>query len=162
MLLIGILLVVLLSSLLIFVLWDDRRAAKNGHAGWLTGLWTGPERRCAKRTRMEVPIRYEVMLSQAVVSGTWHMVSTRDVGEGGMCVRLYERLPTATRLKFEISLQHPEETIHGAGEVRWSAEEPHSGARRTFRTGIQFLQIAPDDQDRLLQLLKKPLTAPNR
>ncbi len=157
MLLVGIFLVVLLSSLLIFVLWEDRLTAKNnGPAGWLTGLWTGPERRCAKRIRMELPIHYEVMLSPVVVSGTWHSVSTQDVSEGGMCVRLYERLPAATHLKFKISLQYQEETIHGAGEVRWTSEELRSGARRTFRTGIQFLQIAPYDQERLLQFLKKP------
>ena len=160
MLLLGMSLISLLSGLLIVVLWEERRAAKQGGPqGFLTGLWTtGRERRHFRRIRFALPIRYEVMLSAAVVSGAWTTVESHDVSEGGMCLRMYERLAILTRLKFEIPLHRPEILIRGTGEVRWTQEEAHSGARRTFRTGVQFVQISPQDRERLLHLLKKPST----
>ena len=156
MLLLGMALIILLSGLLIVVLWEERRTTKQeGPQGLLTGLWTGRrERRRFRRIRVALPIRYEVMLSATVVSGAWNTVASEDMSEGGMCLRMYERLALLTRLKFEIPLRHPDGLIRGTGEVRWTQEEPRSGARRTFRAGVQFVQISPQDLERLLHLLK--------
>ena len=150
--LIGIALVALLSGLLVLFLWEERRETTGQLSlGSIAGLWRGSERRRYPRIKTAVTVRYEILTTEG--GGQWRQVHSHDDSAGGMCLRLYERLAAQTRLRFEIRLPRLAEPIRGTGEVRWTQDEARTGTRRTFLTGVQFLQLTPDDLNRLLQTL---------
>lgn len=156
MLLVSVLLVALLSGLLLLLLWEDRKGALHRAApGRLTGWWTTAERRSRKRRQVALDVWYEVLIAAGADTVEHHQAVSDNVSEGGICLRLYERLNPRTTLKFEILLPHDPAPVCGTGEVRWTRERELAGARRTFLSGIQFVDLHPSERDRLSRTLRR-------
>ena len=107
------------------------------------------ERRKFVRLDTRLEIGYTVLpgsTAQAVVS--------KDVGGGGMCFFANQPLAPGTPLQMSMKLPGREQPVHFTAEVVWS--EPYEVIGKTHReqaveVGIKFLEIAPQDQDAVLQ-----------
>ena len=159
MLSIGVALIVLLCGLLILFLWEDRRrASAQGSAGTVLGFWKDAERRCSVRLRLPASVRYRILTPHSDGHADREAVS-ENISEGGLCLRMYERLTPPVMVQFEILPRGAAEPIRGTGEVRWTQEERSTDERRTFLTGIQFSHVSQEERDRLIQTLKGARTA---
>ena len=159
MLSIGIALIVLLCGLLVLFLREDRRrASAQAAVGMVMGFWRGAERRCSVRLRLPASVRYRILTPYGNGNEDREAVSV-NVSEGGLCLRMYERLTPPMMVQFEILLPDAAEPIRGTGEVRWAQEERSTDARRMFLTGIQFSYVSLEERDRLIQMLKGARTA---
>ncbi len=110
------------------------------------------------RYPMALPVQYRGMdPPPATVAVGW----TRDLGSGGACVELDERIPTQGVL--QLRLQTEQGPIESAARVIWDRRPPlaESGCLH----GVAFTQLAPDQLAslRTLLLAQKPwLTARGR
>ncbi|HSD52182.1 MAG TPA: PilZ domain-containing protein [Candidatus Methylomirabilis sp.] len=109
------------------------------------------EERRFTRYQMALPLRYRgVDPPAAAVPAGW----TRDLGSGGACIELDERIPAqgVLRLRF----QTEEGTIESDARVIWDRQPPlpESGCLH----GVAFTQLAPDQLAslRTLLLAQKP------
>ncbi len=97
------------------------------------------------RYPMALPIRYRGMAPPAAGAVGW----TRDLGGGGACVELDERIPAQGVL--DLRLQTDQGTIESAARVIWVREPPlaESGCLH----GVAFTRLAPDQLATLRTLL---------
>lgn len=110
------------------------------------------------RYPIALPVRYRGTDSPpAAVAAGW----TRDLGGGGACVELDERIPAQVIL--QLCLQTEQGTIESAARVIWDREPPLAGSGCLH--GVAFTELAPDQLPTLRNLLlsQKPwLTARGR
>jgi hypothetical protein len=97
------------------------------------------------RYPMALPVRYRGMAPPAAGAAGW----THDLGGGGACVELDERIPAQGVL--DLRLQTDQGTIESAARVIWVREPPlaESGCLH----GVAFTQLAPDQLAALRTLL---------
>ncbi len=97
------------------------------------------------RYPMALPVRYRGMAPPAAGAAGW----THDLGGGGACVELDERIPAQGVL--DLRLQTDQGTIESAARVIWVREPPlaESGCLH----GVAFTQLAPDQLATLRTLL---------
>lgn len=83
-----------------------------------------------------------------------HRTSTKDIGGGGIRLILFERLDEGALLELEMAVPHEPGKIFAKGEVVWIDEFVVSGPggeERHFEAGIRFVEIAPDDREKLMK-----------
>lgn len=75
---------------------------------------------------------------------------TQNVGAGGVCVILDRALEKLSQVGLRLTLAESEKPIECDGRVVWMvrSKEPASG-KVSFDTGIEFLNLFPEDQTRL-------------
>ena len=79
---------------------------------------------------------------------------TKNVGGGGICLFTERVLVPGTRLQVAMQLLEGERTVHFVAEVVWSEAYEVIGKterRRAVETGMRFVEIAPADQDAVMQ-----------
>ncbi len=104
------------------------------------------EERRFPRYPIALPVRYRGMdPPPAAVAAGW----TRDLGGGGACVELEERIPPQGVL--QLRLQTEQGTIESNARVIWDREPPLAGSGCLH--GVAFTQLAPDQLPNLRNLL---------
>ena len=79
---------------------------------------------------------------------------TKGIGGGGICFFSDSELKPGERLQVAIKLPSREQPVNCIAEVVWC--EPYevigkTGRQRSIEVGVRFLQIAPQDQDAVMQ-----------
>ncbi len=81
---------------------------------------------------------------------------TENISEGGVKVFLEERLHTSTIVDLELFLAENAPPVKCRGELIWVKEIPSKEAKELlFDTGIKFIELSPQDQKKISELVKK-------
>jgi hypothetical protein len=86
---------------------------------------------------------------------------SRNIGGGGISLFTKRRLAPGTVLGIEVYFPGRLAPIRFTGEVIWSGELITSGAQdalNTYETGVQFLDIAPEDRAFVLKYATTEIT----
>ena len=79
---------------------------------------------------------------------------SRNIGGGGISLFTKRRLAAGTVLGIEVYFPGRMAPVRFTGEVIWSGELITSGAQdalNTYETGVQFLDITPEDRTYILK-----------
>ncbi|MBI4597734.1 MAG: PilZ domain-containing protein [Candidatus Omnitrophica bacterium] len=114
----------------------------------------GAERRRFVRFTTWLDMRYAVADAAEVSSAL-----TRNISGGGMGFFTKLRLTPGTVLKLEVKFPQRAEPVRCTAEVVWSGplllfgqdDAPHA-----YETGVRILEIAPQDQEFLIQHRPRP------
>ena len=119
------------------------------------------ERRKFVRLDTRLEISYAVLPAEQAK----HAV-TKDISAGGICLFAEKPLPPGTRLQVAMALPGREAPINFTAEVVWAESYEVIGKeqrQRAVEIGVRFVEIAPKDQEAILQhviLSLKPPAAP--
>lgn len=107
------------------------------------------EERRHPRFLLNLPIEYYRLKKEDAQSGY-----TVNASQGGLMVTLAEKLEVGELLKIKLFFSFGPEmnAIETLSRVVWT----NPGEReKEYRTGVQFLEISPEDQNRLALFLQK-------
>ncbi len=107
------------------------------------------ERRKFVRLDTRLGVTYTVLQTGAV-----GQTVSKDIGGGGVCVFTEHVLPPGTRLQVAMQVPGVEGPVHFIAEVMWSEQYEIIGRtehRRAVETGVRFVEIAPQDQQVVMQ-----------
>ena len=87
-------------------------------------------------------------------SGATQRTVSKDIGGGGVCFFADKALTPGTQLQVAMKAPGWEQPVHFTAEVVWS--EPYEVVGKTERqraveVGVRFLEIAPQDQEAVMQ-----------
>jgi c-di-GMP-binding flagellar brake protein YcgR len=107
------------------------------------------ERRRFARVSAAMPLQYKKLkqLSEGTIGAI-----TRDLSEGGVRFLSNEFLPLATRMVVEVFLPAQPRPVKAISKVAW-IRKATSGDQ--YEIGNQFLDVARDDKDQLIEYVKK-------
>ena len=79
---------------------------------------------------------------------------TKDIGGGGICIFSEQVLKPGDQLQVSMKLPNHDKAVNFTAEVAWS--EPYEvigkgGRQRSVEVGVRFVEIAPQDQDAIMQ-----------
>lgn len=78
---------------------------------------------------------------------------SRNISEGGICLPLDRHFGEGTFLELEIYPEELKAPIKALARIVWITDR-HAG-RLPFEAGFQFLEIAPDQRDKLRDYIKR-------
>ncbi len=110
--------------------------------------WTGLDQRQFPRLSAECEILIKDHGHGAIKA------RTENIGRGGVCVILKEELSKLSQVWFHLALSKQEPPIDCEGRVVWivRSKNPASG-KVTFDTGIEFLNLKPEQKSSLEHFL---------
>ena len=112
------------------------------------------ERRKFVRIPARLPVEYALL-----PSGVKQATQTRDVSAGGACLVTDAPLPAETQM--QVAIQVPDqEPVNAIAQPVWTATSELVGKshrQRTIETGVRFAEIAPQDQQRLIEYVARSL-----
>lgn len=136
-LIIEILFIITLSMILFIIYRHESVLSKHvlPHAS-VEEYWSGKERRQHFRFKCELDVTYTVEVKPNLKS----RAKTVDISEGGMKLRLDDKLPSGSILDLKIALPNLKQPAEIEGEVVWSKEIDGSdpSGKRYFYSGIKF------------------------
>ena len=106
-----------------------------------------------RRTFVRLDTRLEATYA-VLPAGQKTGVVTKDIGGGGICLFTDTVLIAGTRLQVAMKLPGSEQAVNFVGEVVWSEAYEVIGKterRRAVETGLRFVEIAPADQQAVMQ-----------
>lgn len=106
-------------------------------------------RRVFVRCRCNLPVQYAVMPDKVA-----HRTTTRNVSGSGMNLFTASKLMTGTRLHLHLLLPGRVQPVVCLGQVMWSGTLITDDDRTlpsACEAGVQFIEIAPEDQAALVQ-----------
>ena len=149
-----VIILILVVSLIIFIIEERGIRKSKIPRGAVKEYWEGEERRQAFRINTSFIVKYSVEKKYHIkLNG--HM---KDLSSGGMQLIVSEKLSEGTLLLLEFDLPESRNSIYADGKVIWNKgtfSERNEIEKRTFQTGIQFVNIKPDDKNRLVAYIKK-------
>lgn len=120
----------------------------------------GQERRQFVRLDTTLPVTYRVLPALTAQATT-----TRNIGGGGICVFLRQRLSVGTPLELEVQLPNHPKPICFTGEVVWCEEYEVVGKTprsRAIQAGVKFVYFNPKDREAIMQHVILNLPPPPR
>ena len=150
----GIIILILVTSLIILIIEEARIKKSKIPRGTLKEYWNGKERRQAFRINTSLAVKYSVEKKLHIkINGL-----IKDVSSSGMRLLINEKLSNETLLLLEFDLPELKNTIGAEGKVIWADgnfTERDKIGRRIFQTGIQFVNIKPNDKSKLVAYIEK-------
>lgn len=122
------------------------------------GKWDGLDRR--RFPRVKYPCL--VVIGHSDASGREALLThTENIGQGGVCVTLRTDIKLFTPVQLEIDLLDLANHIKCNGKVVWNVQRKTDdpGKSNFFDIGIEFTDIKPDDQARLIDIVKRLVKA---
>ncbi len=129
------------------------------------------DRRRFKRHRLELPIKFRIYLpSRPDSSSTFLSAQIYDLSQSGMrlltnvvqsgALHIFHPDPTTPEQShLEIEIPDGDQTLTLTGRVVWydrnTEDHPYS-----FRAGVEFLDIGPDDRKRIQSLINRAQSTP--
>lgn len=119
--------------------------------GKVEEYWSGKNRRKVERIEKMLDVKYKLLKSPKVKSAT----RSKNISEEGICILAYEILPKDSTLELEIAVPSQKEPICTKGSVAWIEEAGQVDAdkRRSFLTGIKFIEIDNKDKINLVNFI---------
>lgn len=107
------------------------------------------EQRQFVRLDARLDVTYTVLQTGAVGQAV-----TKNISGGGVCIFTERVLAPGTRLQVAMKLPEGERPVNFIAEVVWSEAYEIIGKaerRRAVETGVRFVEIAPPDQEAVMQ-----------
>jgi len=153
---IQVIVIVILVFILVALFFDEEHKRKsNVPTGKLTQLWDGAERRRFVRVDVNVPIKYKRSKGE---KGNVKIVNAKNLGVGGLCVTVNEKLNPHDSIILEICIPTASGSmpVTARGEVIWLDEDVKQDSKekvRLFTAGIEFKEVASKDRERLIKFI---------
>lgn len=109
-------------------------------------MWNGINRRKFPRANYKCNITIKKRLTAKTIS-----THTENLGAGGICVLIKEDLGLFQGVDLEIMLEDSGTPVKCGGTVVWVVKksEPKQKTISLYDTGIEFIDIRPEDRDRI-------------
>ena len=117
-------------------------------------MWNGINRRKFPRANYECLIVIKKRAAPKTIS-----TQTENVGAGGICVIIKDDLGLFQGVDIELFLDDGKGPIKCGGTIVWvvkKTDSKHKGVR-LFDTGIELVDIRPEDRDRASEVVEKIL-----
>jgi c-di-GMP-binding flagellar brake protein YcgR len=111
------------------------------------------EKRKFPRLPLTVKVKYEVLKVSPLRA---EENQSKNVSAGGICLVLREKINIGALLRLKLSLQDEVNFIIVTGKVVW-AEEFSVNDYKAYDCGIEFVDVAPQDQKNISHYLIAPL-----
>ena len=111
--------------------------------------WAGLDQRAFPR----ISSRCDVMIRDHI--GGTLKTKTQNLGGGGVCVILNQEIEKLSKVRLRLSLEQSLDPVECEGRVVWMvrSKEPSTG-KTSFDTGIEFVNLKPGDQERIMAFIK--------
>ena len=118
-------------------------------------MWDGINRRKFPRANYKCLITIKRRLNAKTIS-----TQTENIGAGGICVLVKEDMGLFQGVDLELYLDEKATPIKSGGTVVWVVKKssPKKGAYM-YDTGIEFIDIRPEDRDRVSEVVESILKA---
>ncbi len=117
-------------------------------------MWNGINRRKFPRANYTCLISIKRRLTAKTIS-----THTENVGAGGICVLIKEDLGLFQGVDLELFLDEGMPPIKSGGTVVWVVKksEPKQKGAYLYDTGIEFIDIRPEDREKLTETVEEIL-----
>lgn len=117
-------------------------------------MWNGINRRKFPRANYKCLISIKKRLTAKTIS-----THTENVGAGGICVLIKEDLGLFQGVDLELFLEEGDAPIKSGGTVVWVVKksEPKQKGAYLYDTGIEFIDIRPEDREKLTEIVEQIL-----
>jgi len=118
-------------------------------------MWNGINRRKFPRANYKCNIMIKKRLTSKTIS-----TRTENIGAGGICVMVKEDLGLFQGVDLEVFLDDNATPIKCGGTIVWVVKksEPRPKGAYTYDTGVEFIDIRPEDRDRISEVVETILT----
>lgn len=122
-------------------------------------MWNGINRRKFPRGSYKCLITIKKRLTSKVIS-----TQTENIGAGGICVIIKEDLGLFQGVDLELHLEDDRPPIKCGGTVVWVVKksELRQKGGLLYDTGIEFIDIRPEDRERMSELVEEILKSQRR
>jgi c-di-GMP-binding flagellar brake protein YcgR len=79
---------------------------------------------------------------------------TKDISQGGICIRLLEKFQPGTILELNFSMQRLNKLIIAKGRIVW-VRQFSVGISRIYESGIEFVSINDEDRKTIGEFVGK-------
>ena len=117
-------------------------------------MWNGINRRKFPRANYKCLISIKKRLTAKTIS-----THTENVGAGGICVLIKEDLGLFQGVDLELFIDEGKTPIKSGGTVVWVVKksEPRQKGSYLYDTGIEFIDIRPEDREKLTDIVEQIL-----
>ena len=117
-------------------------------------MWNGINRRKFPRANYKCLIVIKKRLNSKTIS-----TQTENIGAGGICVIIKEDIGLFQGVDVELNIDDNRPPIKCGGTVVWVVKksEPRQKGIYSYDTGIEFIDIRPEDRDRVSEIVDKIL-----
>ncbi len=117
-------------------------------------MWNGINRRKFPRGNYKCLITIKKRLTSKVIS-----TETENIGAGGICVILKEDLGLFQGVDLELHINDSKPPVKCGGTVVWVVKksEPRQKGVYLYDTGIEFIDIRPEDRERISAVVENIL-----
>lgn len=117
-------------------------------------MWNGINRRKFPRASYKCLIAIKKRLTSKSIS-----TQTENIGAGGICVIVKEDMGLFQGVDLELFLDDSRPPIKCGGTVVWVVKkaEPKQKGAYSYDTGIEFIDIRPEDRERITDVVEKIL-----
>lgn len=124
-----------------------------------TDMWNGINRRKFPRANYKCLIAIKKRLTSKTIS-----TQTENVGAGGICVIIKEDLGLFQGVDLELYLDDTRPPIKCGGTVVWVVKKSDSSKKSAhlYDTGVEFIDIRPEDRDRISEVVENILKTQRR
>ena len=114
-------------------------------------MWNGINRRKFPRASYKCLITIKKRLTSKVIS-----TQTENIGAGGICVIIKEDLGLFQGVDLELFLDDNKPPIKCGGTVVWVVKksEPKQKGAYLYDSGIEFIDVRPEDRDRITEVVE--------
>ncbi len=122
-------------------------------------MWNGINRRKFPRANYGCLITIKKRLTSKTIS-----TKTENIGAGGICVIIKEDLGLFQGVDLEINLEDNRTPVKCGGTVVWVVKkaEPKQKASFLYDTGVEFIDIRPEDRERITEIVEEILKRQRR
>jgi len=117
-------------------------------------MWNGINRRKFPRANYKCLIAIKKRLTSKIIS-----TQTENVGAGGICVIIKEDLGLFQGVDLELYLEDNRPPIKCGGTIVWVVRktDPKLKGIYLYDTGIEFIDIRPEDRERISEIVENIL-----
>ena len=122
-------------------------------------MWNGINRRKFPRANYGCLITIKRRLTSKTIS-----TQTENIGAGGICVMIKDDLGLFQGADLEITLDDAKPSVKCGGTVVWVVKksEPNKKGSYIYDTGIEFIDIRPEDRDRINEVVENIMSKGTR
>jgi c-di-GMP-binding flagellar brake protein YcgR len=117
-------------------------------------MWNGINRRKFPRANYKCLITIKKRLNAKIIS-----TQTENIGAGGICVIIKEDLGLFQGVDIELHIDDDRPPIKCGGTVVWAVKksDPKQKGKYLYDTGIEFIDIRPEDRERISEVVEEIL-----
>ena len=122
-------------------------------------MWNGINRRKFPRANYDCLIAIKKRLTAKTIS-----TRTENIGAGGICVIIKDDLGLFQGVDVELFIEKDNPPVKCGGTVVWVVKktDPKHKTAILYDTGIEFIDIRPEDRERVTQVVESILKGSGR